>query len=74
LASAIVSGDVFAPGEVGDVDLDGRLERIDADLAVAAEGDGADVAGRDAVGFDQVDDAGAQLFEGELDRHAIDLG
>ena len=55
-----IAGDVLAPGEVGDVDLDGGLEGIDADLAVAAEGDGADVAGGDAVGLDDIDDGGGR--------------
>ena len=71
---AVVAGDVFAPGEVGDVDLDGRLEGVDADLAVAAEGDGADVAGGDAVGLDDVDDGGGELLCGVGQRHAVDLG
>ena len=71
---AFVAGDVFAPGEVGDVDLDGALERVDAHLAVAAEGDGADVAGRDAVGFDDVDDGGGELVGGVGQGHAVDLG
>ena len=71
---AAVAGDVFAPGEVGDINLDGRTLGADADFAVAAERDGADVAGRDAIGFNQVHDAGAELFHGKGQVHAVDLG
>ena len=49
------AGDVLAPREVGHVDLDGRALGADADFAVAAQGDGADVARGDAVGLDQLD-------------------
>ncbi len=71
---AVVAWNVFAPGEVGDVDLNGRAEGIDADFAVAAEGDGADVAGGDAVGFDDVDDGGVELLDGVAEGHAVDFG
>ena len=71
---AFVAGDVFAPGEVGDVDLNGGSEGVDADLAVSAEGDGADVARSDAVGLDDVDDGGGELLGCVGQRHAIDLG
>ena len=71
---AVVAGNVFAPGEVGDVDLDRALERVDAHLAVAAEGDGADVAGGDAVGLDDIDDGGGELVGGVGQGHAVDLG
>ena len=65
---------VFAPGEVGDVDLHGAALGIDADFAVAAQRDGPDVARRHAVGLDHVDHAGAQLVEREGQRHAVNLG
>ncbi len=71
---AAVAGDVFAPGEVGDVDLDGRALGADADFAVAAQRDGPDVAGSDAVGLDHIDHAGAKLFQREGQLHAVDLG
>ena len=68
------AGNVFAPGEVGDVDLDGRALGADADFAIAAERDGPDVAGRNAIGFNQIHHAGAKLVEGKGQLHAIDLG
>src|SRR5206468_6025965 len=71
---ALVAVNVFAPGEVGDVDLDRALQRIDAHLAVAAEGDGANVAGRDAVGVDDVDHGGRELVRRVRQGHAVDLG
>src|ERR1700733_13651575 len=70
----LVAGDVFAPGEVGDVDLDGRLEGIDTDLPVAAEGHRPDVARGDAVGLDNVDDGGVELLGGVRQGHAINFG
>jgi hypothetical protein len=66
--------DVFAPGEVGDVDLDGRALGADADFAVAAQRDGPDVAGRNAIGFNHIDHAGAELLEREGQIHAVDFG
>ncbi len=54
--------------------MDGRVERIDADLAVAAEGDGADVAGDDIVGFDDIDDGSGELLHGVRQRHTVDFG
>jgi len=69
-----IAGDVFAPWEVGDIDLDGGLERIDTDLAVASKCDGADVAGSDAVGFDHIDDRAHELVRGVGQGHAVDLG
>src|SRR5216683_3736998 len=71
---ALVAVDVFAPGEVGDVDLDRALQWIDAHLAVAAESDGADVAGRDSVGFDDIDDGSSELVCGIGQGHAVDFG
>lgn len=71
---ALVAGDVFAPGEVGDVDLDGRLEGVDANLTVSAEGDGPDIAGGDAVGFDDIDDCCGELLGCVGQRHAVDFG
>ncbi len=68
-----VAGDVFAPGIVGDVDLDRAAEGVDAGFAVAAEGDGADVAGGDAVGFYGVDDGLAELLDGVAEGHAVDV-
>ena len=68
-----IAGDVLAPGEVGDVDLDRRLQRVDAHLAIAAKGDGTDVAGRNAVRFNHVDDGSRKLLGGVRQRHAIDL-
>ena len=58
-----IAGNVLAPGEVRDVGLDRAALGVDADLAIAAEGDGADVAGRDAVGFHRLNDGGVELFE-----------
>ena len=71
---AVAARHVFPPGEVGDVDLDGRALGADADLAVAAQHDGPDVAGRDAVGFDGVDHRGAELVERVGNGDAVDLG
>ena len=65
---------VLAPREVGHVDLDGRALGADADFAVAAQRDGPDVAGRDAVGLNQLDHAGAKLFKRKGQIHAVDLG
>ncbi len=73
-SAPLVAGDVFAPREVGHVDLDGRALGVDADFAVAAQGDGPDVAGRDAVGLNQLDHGGAELLEREGQIHAVDLG
>jgi hypothetical protein len=70
---ALVAVEEVAPGEVGDVDLDGRVEGVDADFAVAAEGDGADVAGGCAVGFDDIDDGGFELLDGVREVHAVDF-
>ena len=71
---ALIARDVFAPGEVGDVDLNRGLERVDADLAVAAKSNGANVTRGDAVGFDHVDDGGGKLLRSVRKRHAVDLG
>ncbi len=68
-----VSGDIFAPRKVGDEDIDGRAGRVDADLAVAAHGDGPDIAGSDPIGFDDVDDGGAQFIQGVRQDHSVDL-
>src|SRR5205823_6759531 len=70
----LVAVNVFAPGEVRDVDLDRALQRVDAHLTVAAEGDGANIAGRDAVGFDDIDDGGGELLRGVGQGHAVDFG
>ena len=69
-----MTGDILAPGEVGDEDIDRRALGVDADFAVAAQGDGANVAGRDAVVLDDVDDCRAQLVERVGQGHAVDLG
>ena len=69
-----MAGNIFAPGEVGDVNLDGRALGADADFAVAAEHDGADVAGRNTIGFNDIDHGCAKLFEVEGDLHAVDFG
>ncbi len=74
MLGALFAMNVFTPGEVSDVELDRALQRVDAHLAVAPEGDGADVAGRDAVGFDDVDDGGGELLCGVGQGHAVDLG
>src|SRR5208337_5606870 len=68
------TGDVFAPGEVGDINLDGRALGADANFAVAAQGNGADVARRHAVGLNHIHHAGAKLVEVERQVHSIDLG
>ena len=71
---AAVAADVFAPREVGDVDLNGRALGADTHFAVAAQRDGPDVAGRDAVGLNELDHAGAKLLKREGQIHAVDFG
>ncbi len=44
---------ILAPFVIGDVNLGGRVERVDANLAIAAQHDGPDVAGRNFVGSHQ---------------------
>ncbi len=52
----------------------GLLSGLTPSFAIAAEGDGADVAGGDAVGLDDIGDRGAELVDGVGERHAVDLG
>ena len=71
---AIGAAQILAPLVIGDVNLGGRVERIDADLAVTAQHDGADIAGRHFVGGDDVHCCLAQFVERIVQLDAVDLG
>src|SRR5262249_2804646 len=69
-----IGAQVLAPRVVADVDLGGRIEGIDARLAVAAEHNGPEVAGGDAIGFHQFDHGGDQVLGRVFDVDAVNLG
>src|SRR5262249_582208 len=66
--------EVLTPLVVGDVDLDRHVLRIHPDLAVAAEDQGAQVAGNGVVHAAQLDHAVDDVITSEVGVHPIDLG
>ncbi len=56
--------EVGSPTPASHVNLDGRVERIDADFAVAAEDDGFDVTGIQFVEADKLDGGIAEIRSG----------
>src|SRR5208283_3346171 len=70
-AFAGVSAQVLTPRVIADIDLDRQFERIDADVAIAAQNDRADVAGPDAIAFHQFEHGGDEFVAGEGDVGAI---
>jgi len=68
-----VAVNIFAPREVGNVDLDGRALGAYADLSITAQRDGPDVARRNPVALDQIHNARAKLLKVEGNLHPVDL-
>src|SRR5271157_3094305 len=65
--------EVLTPLVVGNVNLGGRVERIDADLAITAQHDWADVTRRHFIGGDEFHRPLAKLVERIVQFDAIDL-
>ena len=67
------SPEIGAPGPDRDDDVDRRALRVEAHLAVSAEGERADVAAAQPVPADQLLGGLADLLEGVVERQVVEL-
>src|ERR1700676_5401964 len=65
--------EIGAPGPAGHINVDGGVERIHADFAVAAEDDGLDVARSHFVEANQFGCGIGEIIEGEGQLHAVNF-
>src|SRR5260370_3671076 len=65
--------EIGAPEPAGHINVDGRVERIYADFAIAAEDDGLDVAGIHFVDANQFACGVAKIVEGNGQFHAVNF-
>ena len=65
---------ILAPDPAGQVDIHRVVQRIHADIAIGADGDGADIAGFHVVDADQFLHGFGQFVARVAQIHAVDLG
>src|ERR1019366_455168 len=70
---AVSAAQILAPLVIGDVNLGGRVERVNADLPVSAQHDGADIARRHFVGGYQIHRCLAQIVKGVVQLNTVDF-
>src|SRR5579872_756135 len=74
IAAIVFAAKIFSPRIIDDVDLGGRVEGIDARFAIAAQDDGADIAGPAAVAADGFAHGFDEFVAGVIDIDAVHFG
>src|ERR1019366_8510097 len=68
-----LGAEIGAPFPAGDVNLDGTLQRVHANVAIAAQGDGPEIAGAHLIDANDFGGGGAELLNRVGIVHAIDV-